>query len=94
MDTLQMDNMVSTTELRRSTKKIVADAQIKPQVILANSKAVGIIVSLNHYKKLSKLASLYEDLRDMLDVEESKKRNDFIPLEQAMKELGIDEKEL
>ena len=89
MTTLKLDNIVSTTDLRRKTKEIIGRVKEAPLVIVSNSQTVGIMISPKQYNELSKTIELYEDMIDLRDIEESKKRNDFVPFEDAIKELDL-----
>jgi len=81
----QMDNLVSTTDLRRKTKRIVGAAQGQPQIIISNSKPIGVLLSPSHFKELKEIAERYEDYIDSLELEEAvsaTKEKDFISFEE------------
>ena len=89
MTTLKLDNIISATDLRRKTKEIIGRVKDAPLVIVSNSQTVGIMLSPKQYKELSKTIELYEDMVDLRDIEESKKRNDFVPFESMKKGLDL-----
>ena len=86
MTTLELDNIISATDLRRKTKEIIGRVKDAPLVIVSNSQTVGIMLSPKQYKELAKTIELYEDLIDLRDIEESKKRNEYVPFEELVKE--------
>jgi len=92
MAQLTVDNIVSATDLRRRTKAVMARVRKGPLVIVSNSQTVGVMIDPKEYKELKKTLELYEDMVDIKAIEESKKRNDWVPLEEVSKELGLGRK--
>ena len=92
MAQLTVDNIVSATDLRRRTKAVMARVRKGPLVIVSNSQTVGVMIDPKEYKELKKTLELYEDMVDIKAIEESKKRNDWVSLEEASKELGLGQK--
>ena len=47
---------------------------------------VGVFLSMDEYEKMMELI---EDQEDIKSIEAAKKENDWIPIEEARKELGL-----
>lgn len=78
MSSIAMEDIISTTELRRNTKKVFNSVQRKPQIVISNSKAVGVVLSPKEYKRMVEIIDDYNDAREIDRIMNSTKEGDYV----------------
>lgn len=81
-----MLNLVSITDLKQNTKKVVEDVKKsgKSTVVIQNSEPAAVLVDPKYYEKLEQAL---EDLEDLQAIEE-RKNEPIVSFEEVAKKIG------
>lgn len=88
--------IATVTDLRRSANQLLGRVEAGESVVLQrNAEAVGVLIGYETYQRLVQLEERLEDLELLLlarkrEAAIARGEDELVPLDEAMRELGID----